>query len=69
LGWSLGFKLKIETKLIDGNFIFSGMVLQLGSEESLNKIESPKPISNWLSVFNPFNHEFKSFQQIIDPRS
>ena len=60
--------LELITELINGNDVFSGIILQRSREESLGEEESRDPESGWRSAIDPLLQEVDSISQIDDPR-
>jgi len=76
IGWlcnggrrSIVANLKVETKLINGNLVFTGIVLKSSREESLWEEETRDPEGRRSTLFDPFLEEANPIIQVENPRS
>lgn len=58
---------KFEQQGIDWLFVFSGEVLQYTGKERLSEEETWNPEIRWSTLIDPFLHEFKPLNEIVDP--
>lgn len=65
--WIFVNYLEVKLEFINGDNMFSSIVLKCGSEESLWEEESWNPECRWRSIIDPLSKEGNTFQKLTHP--